>query len=157
MEWVREGGSDGGQRGSRLSYFLLILADITCYTPPSPHPSVITEMNEHFGSEVALYLSFMDHLIRWLVPPAAFGLLIATVNHLDPDMDVNTNLTIPLFSVFVITWAVLFVQAFKQTCSSLVGALYSCLFLSVTALHCTAQHSTARQTPCHTHCRTAPQ
>lgn len=88
---------------------------------------VISEINEHFGSEVALYLSFMDHFIYWLAPPAVFGLLIATMNHLDPDMDVNNNLMVPLFSVFVIIWAILFVQTFKQTCSGLVRVLYCSL------------------------------
>jgi hypothetical protein len=81
--------------------------------------AVISEMNEQFGNEVALYLSFMDHFVLWLVPPALLGLLISCVNYLHPDMDVNTNLSIPLFSVFIITWAILFVQYFKQTCSSL--------------------------------------
>lgn len=76
-------------------------------------------MNEKFGSEVALYLAFMDHFSLWLVPPACFGLFIYVVNYLDEDMDVNTNLMIPIFSVFIITWAVLFVQYFRRTSSAL--------------------------------------
>ena len=84
--------------------------------------SVINEMNEQFGSEIALYLAFMDHFILWLLPPACFGLGIYSVNYFDPEMDVNNNLMIPIFSIFIIIWSILFVQYFKQTCSSFACA-----------------------------------
>lgn len=80
--------------------------------------SVIHEIYSYFGSEVAMYFAFMDHFTLWLIPSGLFGFGIAIWNHIDVGMDVDNNLIIPLFSVFLIAWAILFGQYWKQTSSS---------------------------------------
>jgi hypothetical protein len=48
---------------------------------------VVNEIHSYFGSEVAMYFAFMDHLTAWLIPPGLFGLLIAVWNYLDAELD----------------------------------------------------------------------
>jgi hypothetical protein len=84
-----------------------------------------------------MYFAFMDHFTLWLIPTGLFGLAIAVWNYVDLEMDgepsalsllfssllitslsVDNNLIIPIFSIFLIAWAILFGQYWKQTSSS---------------------------------------
>lgn len=74
-------------------------------------------IREYYGSEVALYFTWMNHYIRWLIAPGLLGFLIWLHNKRDDSVSVDNSYLLPLFTIFTVSWAVLFIQFWKRKCA----------------------------------------
>ena len=69
-----------------------------------PWHKPLDELNEYFGSRIAFYLAFLNHVCGWLIAPALVGAgcqaaAVALNNYSRPE--------IPVFAFFIAVWAVL--------------------------------------------------
>ncbi|KMZ58976.1 Anoctamin-like protein [Zostera marina] len=76
----------------------------------------IDEIYSYFGTKIATYFSFLGMYTRWLFFPASFGLAV----HLF-DFGSGQIFVLPVFFVFVISWAVFFFQFWKRKNSVLLA------------------------------------
>ncbi|KAJ8600364.1 hypothetical protein CTAYLR_000698 [Chrysophaeum taylorii] len=79
---------------------------------------VLDEARAYLGEEIAMYLAFLAHLAKWLVPFAAFGVCFLGVLCLDGyRFDVRSPVVGPTSLAFPVTaalWAVLMVEHWKR-------------------------------------------
>lgn len=73
------------------------------------------EICSYYGMKIATYFAFLGMYTRWLLFPAAFGLLVHLI-----DFGSLQLLVLPVFFVGLITWAVLFLQFWKRKNSALL-------------------------------------
>jgi len=77
----------------------------------------VNPIHEYYGSEVALYFAWMNHYIRWLSAPGLLGFFIWLHNKKDDSVSVDNSYLLPLFTIFMVCWAVLFIQFWKRKCA----------------------------------------
>ncbi|XP_026449204.1 anoctamin-like protein Os01g0706700 isoform X2 [Papaver somniferum] len=90
----------------------------------------IDEIYSYFGTKVATYFAFLGMYTRWIIFPAGFGLILQLI-----DFGPWQLFMLPIFFIFLISWAVLFFQFWKRKNSALlyrwqtsVGADQGCKF-----------------------------
>ncbi|XP_026447408.1 anoctamin-like protein Os01g0706700 isoform X2 [Papaver somniferum] len=90
----------------------------------------IDEVYSYFGTKVATYFAFLGMYTRWIIFPAGFGLILQLI-----DFGPWQLFMLPIFFIFLISWAVLFFQFWKRKNSALlyrwqtsVGADQGCKF-----------------------------
>ncbi|KAK3165216.1 hypothetical protein QOZ80_1AG0030390 [Eleusine coracana subsp. coracana] len=76
----------------------------------------IDEIYSYFGTKVATYFAFLGMYTRWLFFPAVFGLATQLI-----DFGSLQWLVLPAFFIFVISWAVFFLQFWKRKNSALLA------------------------------------
>ncbi|AQK97734.1 anoctamin-like protein Os01g0706700 [Zea mays] len=76
----------------------------------------IDEIYSYFGTKIATYFAFLGMYARWLFFPAVFGLATQLI-----DFGSLQWLVLPGFFIFVISWAVLFLQFWKRKNSALLA------------------------------------
>lgn len=69
----------------------------------------LDEIYSYFGTKIAIYFGFLGMYTRWMLFPAALGLVAQAV-----DFGSMQVLVLPLFVVSVISWAVLYFQFWKR-------------------------------------------
>ncbi|XVE88756.1 hypothetical protein DITRI_Ditri19aG0094400 [Diplodiscus trichospermus] len=69
----------------------------------------VDEIYAYFGTKVAVYFAFLGMYTRWMIFPAAFGLIMQLV-----DFGSLKLLVLPAFFVSIVLWAVLFFQFWKR-------------------------------------------
>ncbi|XP_022723977.1 anoctamin-like protein At1g73020 [Durio zibethinus] len=69
----------------------------------------IDEIYAYFGTKIAVYFAFLGMYTRWMIFPAAFGLILQLV-----DFGSLKLLVLPIFFISTILWAVLFFQFWKR-------------------------------------------
>ncbi|XWS16255.1 hypothetical protein CRYUN_Cryun34aG0069300 [Craigia yunnanensis] len=74
----------------------------------------IDEIYVYFGTKIAVYFAFLGMYTRWMIFPAAFGLILQLV-----DFGSLQLLVLPAFFISVVLWAVLFFQFWKRKNSAL--------------------------------------
>jgi hypothetical protein len=84
----------------------------------------IVGLRSYFGEPVAFYFAWMKHYNQWLMIPAAFGCLTVTYDWLY-DTNADTNPLIPIFSIFIVFWAVLFVAVWERQQNVLACGFHS--------------------------------
>ncbi|XP_078431998.1 anoctamin-like protein [Wolffia australiana] len=83
----------------------------------------IDDIHSYFGTKIATYFAFLGMYTRWLFFPAALGLAMQMI-----DLGAWKFLVLPLFFVFITSWAVFFFQFWKRKNSALLarwGTYYS--------------------------------
>jgi len=73
----------------------------------------VKEINEYFGSEIAFYFAWMNYSTKWYIFPGVFGLGVYLYGQFS-EHSVDDNPYIPLFSLFVVIWAVLFMKYWRR-------------------------------------------
>nr|ACN67533.1 starch branching enzyme interacting protein-1 [Zea mays] len=76
----------------------------------------IDEIYSYFGTKIATYFAFLGMYTRWLFFPAVFGLTTQLI-----DFGSLQWLVLPAFLIFVISWAVFFLQFWKRKNSALLA------------------------------------
>ncbi|KAF6172606.1 hypothetical protein GIB67_036556 [Kingdonia uniflora] len=76
----------------------------------------IDEIYAYFGTKIATYFAFLGMYTWWMLFPAAFGLALQLI-----DFGSWHLLVLPIFFVFVISWAVMFFQFWKRKNSALLA------------------------------------
>ncbi|CAL4974473.1 unnamed protein product [Urochloa decumbens] len=76
----------------------------------------IDEIYSYFGTKIATYFAFLGMYTRWLFFPAVFGLATQLI-----DFGSLQWLVLPAFFIFVISWAVFFLQFWKRKNSALLA------------------------------------
>uniref|UniRef100_A0A0D9V4Q6 Anoctamin transmembrane domain-containing protein n=1 Tax=Leersia perrieri TaxID=77586 RepID=A0A0D9V4Q6_9ORYZ len=76
----------------------------------------IDEIYSYFGTKIAIYFSFLGMYTRWLFFPAVFGLTTQFI-----DFGSLQWLVLPAFFIFVISWAVFFLQFWKRKNSAVLA------------------------------------
>ncbi|KAJ4823684.1 hypothetical protein Tsubulata_027685 [Turnera subulata] len=76
----------------------------------------IDDMYSYFGLKIAIYFAFLRMYTRWMLFPAAFGIIVHFV-HFGP----LQLLVLPTFFIGIILWAVLFFQFWKRKNSSMLA------------------------------------
>ncbi|KAL5227124.1 hypothetical protein ABZP36_015389 [Zizania latifolia] len=76
----------------------------------------IDEIYSYFGTKIAIYFSFLGMYTRWLFFPAVFGLATQLI-----DFGPLQWLVLPAFFIFVISWAVFFLQFWKRKNSAILA------------------------------------
>ncbi|EEF46308.1 anoctamin-like protein At1g73020 [Ricinus communis] len=76
----------------------------------------IDDMYSYFGLKIAIYFAFLRMYTRWLLFPAAYGLVVQLV-----DFGSLQFLVLPTFFMSIILWAVLFFQFWKRKNSALLA------------------------------------
>ncbi|XWS18908.1 hypothetical protein CRYUN_Cryun32bG0085200 [Craigia yunnanensis] len=69
----------------------------------------IDEIYAYFGTKVAVYFAFLGMYTRWMIFPAAFGLILQLI-----DFGSLQLLVLPAFFISIVLWAVLFFQFWKR-------------------------------------------
>ncbi|XP_031488780.1 anoctamin-like protein Os01g0706700 isoform X2 [Nymphaea colorata] len=69
----------------------------------------IDDIHSYFGTKIAVYFAFLGMYTNWLFFPAAFGIFIQLF-----DFGSWQLWALPVFFVFIISWAVLFFQFWKR-------------------------------------------
>ncbi|XP_044484669.1 anoctamin-like protein At1g73020 isoform X2 [Mangifera indica] len=69
----------------------------------------IDEIYSYYGTKIAIYFAFLGKYTQWMFFPAAFGLILQTV-----DFGSLQLLVLPVFFISIILWAVLFFQFWKR-------------------------------------------
>ncbi|CAO2813180.1 unnamed protein product [Amaranthus hypochondriacus] len=69
----------------------------------------IDDIYLYFGTKIAIYFAFLGMYTRWLLFPAALGIVLHLV-----DFGSLQFLALPLFFISIITWAVFFFQFWKR-------------------------------------------
>ncbi|KAI3853383.1 hypothetical protein MKX03_026391, partial [Papaver bracteatum] len=75
----------------------------------------IDEVYSYFGTKVTTYFAFLGMYTRWIIFPAGFGLILQLI-----DFGPWKLFMLPIFFIFLISWAVLFFQFWKRKNSSLL-------------------------------------
>ncbi|CUF02786.1 Anoctamin, putative [Bodo saltans] len=75
--------------------------------------SNLDELRAYFGEPVAFYFAWMEHYNQWLLIPSGFGLLTLGWDWVY-GTNADTNPLIPVFSIFIVIWAVLFVSVWER-------------------------------------------
>ncbi|KAI3956953.1 hypothetical protein MKX01_000987 [Papaver californicum] len=75
----------------------------------------IDEIYSYFGTKVATYFAFLGMYTRWIIFPAGFGLILQLI-----DFGPWQLFMLPIFFIFLISWAVLFFQFWKRKNSALL-------------------------------------
>lgn len=73
----------------------------------------IDEIYAYFGTKIATYFAFLGMYTRWLLFPAALGLILHLV-------DFGSLWVLPVFFISIILWAVLFLQFWKRKNAALL-------------------------------------
>ncbi|KAL3528652.1 hypothetical protein ACH5RR_007974 [Cinchona calisaya] len=76
----------------------------------------IDEICSYYGMKIATYFTFLGMYTRWLLFPAAFGLILHLI-----DFGSLQLLVLPVFFVSLVMWAVLFFQFWKRKNSALLA------------------------------------
>lgn len=76
----------------------------------------IDEVYSYFGTKIATYFAFLGMYTRWLFVPAVSGLATQLI-----DFGSLQWLVLPAFFIFVISWAVFFLQFWKRKNSALLA------------------------------------
>ncbi|KAK1264474.1 Anoctamin-like protein [Acorus gramineus] len=76
----------------------------------------IDEIYSYFGIKIATYFAFLGMYTRWLFFPAALGLAVQLI-----DFGSWQLLVLPIFFIFIISWAALLVQFWKRKNSALLA------------------------------------
>ncbi|KAM3331758.1 hypothetical protein ACQJBY_027586 [Aegilops geniculata] len=76
----------------------------------------IDEVYSYFGTKIATYFAFLGMYTRWLFFPAVSGLATQLI-----DFGSFQWLVLPAFFIFVISWAVFFLQFWKRKNSALLA------------------------------------
>ncbi|XP_050235151.1 anoctamin-like protein At1g73020 isoform X2 [Mercurialis annua] len=76
----------------------------------------IDDIYSYFGLKIAIYFAFLRMYTRWLLFPAAYGLVVQVV-----DFGSLQFLVLPIFFISIILWAVLFFQFWKRKNSALLA------------------------------------
>ncbi|KAE8800784.1 Anoctamin-like protein [Hordeum vulgare] len=76
----------------------------------------IDEVYSYFGTKIATYFAFLGMYTRWLFFPAVSGLATQLI-----DFGSLQWLVLPAFFIFVISWAVFFLQFWKRKNSALLA------------------------------------
>ncbi|XP_008380823.3 anoctamin-like protein At1g73020 isoform X1 [Malus domestica] len=76
----------------------------------------IDEIYAYFGAKIAIYFAFLGMYTRWLLFPAAFGLIMHMF-----DFGSLQLLVLPIFFVCIILWAIMFSQFWKRKNSALLA------------------------------------
>ncbi|XVF86771.1 hypothetical protein PTKIN_Ptkin18bG0069600 [Pterospermum kingtungense] len=74
----------------------------------------IDEIYAYFGTKIAVYFAFLGMYTRWMIFPAAFGVILQLI-----DFGPLQLLVLPSFFISVVLWAVLFFQFWKRKNSAL--------------------------------------
>ncbi|KAH9611421.1 hypothetical protein KSS87_016012 [Heliosperma pusillum] len=69
----------------------------------------IDDIYLYFGTKIAIYFAFLGMYTRWLLFPAALGILLRIV-----DFGSLEFLVLPVFFICIISWAVVFFQFWKR-------------------------------------------
>ncbi|KAK1285278.1 hypothetical protein QJS10_CPB20g00496 [Acorus calamus] len=76
----------------------------------------IDEIYSYFGIKIATYFAFLGMYTKWLFFPAALGLAVQLI-----DFGSWQLLVLPIFFIFIISWAALLVQFWKRKNSALLA------------------------------------
>lgn len=76
----------------------------------------IDDIYSYFGTKIALYFAFLGMYTRWLLFPAAFGILLQII-----DFGPFRLLVLPIFFICIILWAIMFSQFWKRKNSALLA------------------------------------
>lgn len=76
----------------------------------------IDEIYLYYGTKIATYFSFLGMYTRWLFFPAALGLALQLI-----DFGSMQLVVLPAFFIFIISWAVFFLQFWKRQNSALLA------------------------------------
>ncbi|KAK2983843.1 hypothetical protein RJ640_008519 [Escallonia rubra] len=76
----------------------------------------IDKVYSYFGTKIAIYFAFLGMYTKWMLFPAAFGLILQLV-----DFGSLQLLVLPMFFISIISWAVLFLQFWKRKNSALLA------------------------------------
>ncbi|XP_022715088.1 anoctamin-like protein At1g73020 [Durio zibethinus] len=74
----------------------------------------LDEIYAYFGTKIAVYFAFLGMYTRWMLFPAAFGLILQLI-----DFGSLQLLVLPAFFISIVLWAVLFFQFWKRKNSAL--------------------------------------
>ncbi|XVF74450.1 hypothetical protein PTKIN_Ptkin13bG0111300 [Pterospermum kingtungense] len=69
----------------------------------------IDEIYAYFGTKIAVYFAFLGMYTRWMIFPAAFGLILQLI-----DFGSLKLLVLPAFFISIVLWASLFFQFWKR-------------------------------------------
>ncbi|XP_068651922.1 anoctamin-like protein Os01g0706700 isoform X2 [Aristolochia californica] len=75
----------------------------------------IDEVYSYYGTKIATYFAFLGMYTKWLSCPAAFGLTLHLV-----DFGSWQLMVLPIFFIFTIMWAALFLQFWKRKNAALL-------------------------------------
>ena len=84
----------------------------------------LERVKEYFGTQIALYFTFLGFYTKWLCAPALVGVYAFAVQMAQGDMDVKQ--VVPLFAFFMCFWGTLFLEYWKRkeiTCAFRWGTL----------------------------------
>ncbi|KAM1412437.1 hypothetical protein EV2_025628 [Malus domestica] len=76
----------------------------------------IDEIYSYFGTKIAIYFAFLGMYTRWLLFPAAFGLIMHMF-----DFGSLQLLVLPIFFISIILWAIMFSQFWKRKNNALLA------------------------------------
>lgn len=76
----------------------------------------IDEVYSYFGAKIALYFAFLGMYTRWMLFPAALGLILQLV-----EFGSLRLLVLPIFFVSIIIWAIMFSQFWRRKNSALIA------------------------------------
>jgi anoctamin-8 len=84
----------------------------------------INFITDYYGEEYGFYFAWLVHYTGWLLPPAVAGLVIfviQTYSYINSEeaslytaYDAFNNILNPLYSIFIVIWATLFVESWKR-------------------------------------------
>jgi hypothetical protein len=72
----------------------------------------LERVKEYFGTQIALYFTFLGFYTKWLCAPALVGTYAFAVQMAQGDMDVKQ--VVPIFAVFMCFWGTLFLEYWKR-------------------------------------------
>ncbi|XWS12038.1 hypothetical protein CRYUN_Cryun37aG0056200 [Craigia yunnanensis] len=78
----------------------------------------IDEIYAYFGTKIAVYFAFLGMYTRWMIFPAAFGLILQLI-----DFGSLQLLVLPAFFISITLWAVLFFQFWKHKNAALSASI----------------------------------
>ncbi|KAL0562287.1 hypothetical protein IC582_002739 [Cucumis melo] len=76
----------------------------------------IDEIYSYFGAKIALYFAFLGMYTRWMLFPAALGLILHLV-----EFGSMRLLALPIFFISIILWAIMFSQFWRRKNSALIA------------------------------------
>ncbi|XP_031744375.1 anoctamin-like protein At1g73020 isoform X2 [Cucumis sativus] len=76
----------------------------------------IDEVYSYFGPKIALYFAFLGMYTRWMLFPAALGLILQLV-----EFGSMRLLVLPIFFISIILWAIMFSQFWRRKNSALIA------------------------------------